>query len=103
MNFGTQAHKEKFLPGVADGSIRFCLGITEPDGEPEFCFLNLLPMCTNTLQPAQMSPISKPPLSEKATITSSTVPRNGSQTPSGQIMSQPLCELEALEPLAFLF
>ncbi|RDL31528.1 putative acyl-CoA dehydrogenase [Venustampulla echinocandica] len=31
VNFGTQALKDKFLPGVADGSIRFCLGITEPD------------------------------------------------------------------------
>ncbi|PVH78484.1 acyl-CoA dehydrogenase NM domain-like protein [Cadophora sp. DSE1049] len=31
VNFGTKAQKEKFLPGVADGSIRFCLGITEPD------------------------------------------------------------------------
>ncbi|KAG0646778.1 Acyl-dehydrogenase [Hyphodiscus hymeniophilus] len=31
VNFGTQAQKEKFLPGVANGKIRFCLGITEPD------------------------------------------------------------------------
>ncbi|TVY71245.1 Acyl-CoA dehydrogenase apdG [Lachnellula suecica] len=31
VNFGTQAQKDKYLPGVADGSIRFCLGITEPD------------------------------------------------------------------------
>ncbi|KAF8862494.1 acyl-CoA dehydrogenase NM domain-like protein [Acephala macrosclerotiorum] len=31
VNFGTQAQKDKFLPGVANGSIRFCLGITEPD------------------------------------------------------------------------
>ncbi|KFY69987.1 hypothetical protein V499_09558 [Pseudogymnoascus sp. VKM F-103] len=30
-NFGTQEQKDRFLPGVADGSIRFCLGITEPD------------------------------------------------------------------------
>ena len=30
--FGTEAQKKKFLPGVADGSTRFCLGITEPDG-----------------------------------------------------------------------
>ncbi|KAG9240726.1 acyl-CoA dehydrogenase/oxidase [Calycina marina] len=29
--FGTAAQKAKFLPGVADGSIRFCLGITEPN------------------------------------------------------------------------
>ncbi|KAH6671949.1 acyl-CoA dehydrogenase/oxidase [Halenospora varia] len=31
VNFGTREQKEKFLPGVADGSVRFCLGITEPD------------------------------------------------------------------------
>lgn len=31
-NFGTPQQKQRFLPGVADGSIRFCLGITEPDG-----------------------------------------------------------------------
>ncbi|RDW64231.1 hypothetical protein BP5796_10733 [Coleophoma crateriformis] len=31
VNFGTAAQKQRFLPGVADGSIRFCLGITEPD------------------------------------------------------------------------
>ena len=30
--FGTEEQKELFLPGVADGTIRFCLGITEPDG-----------------------------------------------------------------------
>lgn len=33
VNFGTQAQKTKYLPGVANGTIRFCLGITEPDGE----------------------------------------------------------------------
>lgn len=33
VNFGTNEQKERFLPGVADGSIRFCLGITEPDGK----------------------------------------------------------------------
>ncbi|KAL3420367.1 acyl-dehydrogenase [Phlyctema vagabunda] len=31
VNFGTAAQKAQYLPGVADGSIRFCLGITEPD------------------------------------------------------------------------
>ncbi|QSZ32395.1 hypothetical protein DSL72_001969 [Monilinia vaccinii-corymbosi] len=31
VNFGMEAQKAKFLPGVADGSIKFCLGITEPD------------------------------------------------------------------------
>lgn len=31
VNFGTQAQKDKYLPGVAAGTIRFCLGITEPD------------------------------------------------------------------------
>ncbi|RAL61889.1 hypothetical protein DID88_002952 [Monilinia fructigena] len=31
VNFGTEEQRAKFLPGVADGSIKFCLGITEPD------------------------------------------------------------------------
>lgn len=31
VNFGTEEQKNEFLPGVANGSIRFCLGITEPD------------------------------------------------------------------------
>ncbi|EPE31947.1 Acyl-CoA dehydrogenase NM [Glarea lozoyensis ATCC 20868] len=31
VNFGTQSQKDKFLPSVANGSLRFCLGITEPD------------------------------------------------------------------------
>jgi alkylation response protein AidB-like acyl-CoA dehydrogenase len=32
VNFGTEEQKKRFLPGVASGSIKFCLGITEPDG-----------------------------------------------------------------------
>ncbi|RQM06618.1 hypothetical protein DH86_00001250, partial [Scytalidium sp. 3C] len=32
VNFGTEEQKARFLPGVANGTIRFCLGITEPDG-----------------------------------------------------------------------
>jgi len=43
--FGTEAQKNKYLPGVADGSIRFCLGITEPDG---VFFLNCNPHYTLT-------------------------------------------------------
>jgi alkylation response protein AidB-like acyl-CoA dehydrogenase len=31
-NFGTEEQRMKFLPKVARGEIRFCLGITEPDG-----------------------------------------------------------------------
>ncbi|PQE21707.1 acyl- dehydrogenase protein [Rutstroemia sp. NJR-2017a BVV2] len=31
VNYGTEDQKARFLPGVANGSIRFCLGITEPD------------------------------------------------------------------------
>ncbi|CAG8957367.1 hypothetical protein HYFRA_00010793 [Hymenoscyphus fraxineus] len=31
VRFGTEEQKTKWLPGVANGSIRFCLGITEPD------------------------------------------------------------------------
>jgi alkylation response protein AidB-like acyl-CoA dehydrogenase len=31
VNFGTEEQKKRFLPDVATGKIRFCLGITEPD------------------------------------------------------------------------
>ncbi|KAH8667618.1 acyl-CoA dehydrogenase/oxidase [Tricladium varicosporioides] len=31
VNFGTKEQKERFLPRVARGEVRFCLGITEPD------------------------------------------------------------------------
>jgi alkylation response protein AidB-like acyl-CoA dehydrogenase len=31
--FGTPQQQRRWLPGVARGDIRFCLGITEPDGE----------------------------------------------------------------------
>lgn len=31
-NFGTAQQRQKWLPRVARGEIRFCLGITEPDG-----------------------------------------------------------------------
>lgn len=31
--FGTPDQRKRWLPGVASGKIRFCLGITEPDGE----------------------------------------------------------------------
>lgn len=30
--FGTREQRRRWLPGVARGEIRFCLGITEPDG-----------------------------------------------------------------------
>lgn len=30
--FGTSEQRRKWLPGVARGELRFCLGITEPDG-----------------------------------------------------------------------
>jgi alkylation response protein AidB-like acyl-CoA dehydrogenase len=33
VNWGNQEQKDRFLPGVANGTIRFCLGITEPDGK----------------------------------------------------------------------
>lgn len=32
MNFGNEAQKKFYLPKVARGEIRTCLGITEPDG-----------------------------------------------------------------------
>lgn len=31
MNFGSEKQKQFYLPKVARGEIRFCLGITEPD------------------------------------------------------------------------
>jgi alkylation response protein AidB-like acyl-CoA dehydrogenase len=30
--FGTAEQRQRWLPKVARGDIRFCLGITEPDG-----------------------------------------------------------------------
>jgi alkylation response protein AidB-like acyl-CoA dehydrogenase len=33
INFGNEEQKERFLPKILDGSIRFCLAVTEPDGE----------------------------------------------------------------------
>lgn len=32
MNFGNEKQKQLYLPKIARGEIRFCLGITEPDG-----------------------------------------------------------------------
>lgn len=34
MNFGNEEQRLKYLPAVARGELRFCLGITEPDGTP---------------------------------------------------------------------
>lgn len=31
-NYGTNEQKQRFLPSILNGSIRFCLGVTEPDG-----------------------------------------------------------------------
>lgn len=33
INFGTKAQREQFLPDMLSGKSRFCLGVTEPDGE----------------------------------------------------------------------
>ncbi|MGI4816051.1 MAG: acyl-CoA dehydrogenase family protein [Janthinobacterium lividum] len=33
LNYGNEEQKKRFLPKVATGEIRFCLGITEPDGK----------------------------------------------------------------------
>ena len=30
--FGTVEQRRRWLPGIARGEVRFCLGITEPDG-----------------------------------------------------------------------
>lgn len=32
MNFGTDEQKRRFLPDMLKGKMRFCLGVTEPDG-----------------------------------------------------------------------
>jgi alkylation response protein AidB-like acyl-CoA dehydrogenase len=32
INFGTEEQKRRFVPSILNGNIRFCLGITEPDG-----------------------------------------------------------------------
>lgn len=33
LNFGTEEQKRRFVPDILAGRTRFCLGITEPDGE----------------------------------------------------------------------
>jgi alkylation response protein AidB-like acyl-CoA dehydrogenase len=44
MNFGNEKQKEKYLNKIARGDIRFCLGITEPDGEnnPQLLLFSIL-------------------------------------------------------------
>jgi alkylation response protein AidB-like acyl-CoA dehydrogenase len=32
VNFGTPEQKRQFLPSILNGTIRFCLAVTEPDG-----------------------------------------------------------------------
>jgi alkylation response protein AidB-like acyl-CoA dehydrogenase len=32
INFGNEEQKDRFLPGMLTGKVRFCLGVTEPDG-----------------------------------------------------------------------
>lgn len=34
--FGSPEQRRRWLPGVANGDLRFCLGITEPDGQFPF-------------------------------------------------------------------
>lgn len=33
INFGNEEQKRRFLPDMLKGNIRFCLGVTEPDGK----------------------------------------------------------------------
>ena len=33
VNYGTEEQKKKWLPGVVQGKLRFCLGVTEPEGK----------------------------------------------------------------------
>lgn len=40
INFGNKEQKDRFLPDMLSGKIRFCLGVTEPDGG--FCSLRYL-------------------------------------------------------------
>lgn len=41
VNFGSQEQRRKWLPGVLRGEKRFCLGVTEPDGEFSRVFFSL--------------------------------------------------------------
>lgn len=34
VNYGNEQQKRQFLPSILNGSTRFCLGVTEPDGKP---------------------------------------------------------------------
>lgn len=40
INFGTNEQKRRFVPSIMDGTARFCLGVTEPDGAYN-CFFSL--------------------------------------------------------------
>lgn len=33
VNYGNEEQKRRFLPSILNGSIRFCLAVTEPDGK----------------------------------------------------------------------
>lgn len=39
INSGNEEQKRRFLPDMLKGRTRFCLGVTEPDGE--FLFLSV--------------------------------------------------------------
>lgn len=44
--FGSPEQRRRWLPGVAKGELRFCLGITEPDGEDSSSGTSLIYVCT---------------------------------------------------------
>ncbi|KKA24018.1 Acyl-CoA dehydrogenase [Rasamsonia emersonii CBS 393.64] len=84
--FGSPEQRRRWLPGVAKGELRFCLGITEPDGEDSSSGTSLIYL-DRTL------PTSAQPREERETTTSSTAQRNGSPTASGPTTAPLRCAL----------
>lgn len=95
--FGTEEQRRWWLPSVARGDVRFCLGITEPDGKlasPLPFFGGLSSADISCVKLDQTSRISKPLRSERAIITLSMERRNGSPMAFGRITARLLSGLE---------
>lgn len=52
VNFGSEEQKRRFLPSMLQGRVRFCLGVTEPDGTynnvPMFQYVSEAGLMTNS-------------------------------------------------------
>lgn len=97
INFGNAEQKQRFLPDMLSGKVRFCLGVTEPDGElslhtPRNTGIRLLTGFSDS-QLDLMSLVSLRPPKGRAMCISSMVPRSGLPMASSQTTVLQLCEL----------